>query len=317
MATSRGVLRHDVRPRPARHVRPAPEARPGRRRVGRARLPLALQRALLHGAGRGRGSCSGPRCPSGRNAVAAGFASCCGGGSCAAPTASIVNGASGERYVARFGVAPDRIDRIPYVAVARLSTRRRGGPASAGLRNLLFVGQLTERKGLLPFLEALDAWSRSNPGREVTFTIAGGGPQLPALQHAVHRRLGRAPGARRAGSGRPAGALRGGGRVRLPDARGRVGRRRQRGARGGLARPRQRAQPGGRGACARRGRPGWIFDPEDRGIDARRDRPRVRDTGGAAAADERQRAGALGGPDAGLGGGSARQTLLGATRASR
>jgi glycosyltransferase involved in cell wall biosynthesis len=96
----------------------------------------------------------------------------------------IVNGAGGERYVARFGVTADRIDRIPYVASPGFREAADHAPESAGLRNLLFVGQLTERKGLLPFLRALDVWSRSNPDREITLTIAGGGPQLEALQQA-------------------------------------------------------------------------------------------------------------------------------------
>jgi hypothetical protein len=96
-----------------------------------------------------------------------------------------VNGAGGERYIARFGVPPGRIDRIPYVASPGFREAGDRAPVATGLRNLLFVGQLTERKGLLPFLEALGVWSRSNPGREVTFTIAGGGPQLAALRHAV------------------------------------------------------------------------------------------------------------------------------------
>ena len=69
--------------------------------------------------------------------------------------------------------------------------------------------------------------------------------------------------------------------------------------------------------CAE-GETGWIFDPGGPGLDARCDRPRVCDAGGAASADERQRAA------------NARreltpdwaadrvvQALLGATRASR
>ncbi|MGZ4399128.1 MAG: glycosyltransferase family 4 protein, partial [Gaiellaceae bacterium] len=94
----------------------------------------------------------------------------------------IVNGAGGERYVEWFGVPHDRLDRIPYVA--RPGFRQAGGAAApdAALRNLLFVGQLTERKGLIPFLAAVDAWSQANPEREIAITIAGGGPQLQALR---------------------------------------------------------------------------------------------------------------------------------------
>ncbi len=205
----------------------------------------------------------------------------------------IVNGAGGERYVARFGVPPERVVRIPYVASPGFREAADSAPVSSALRNLLFVGQLTERKGLLPFLQALAVWSRSNPMREMTFTIAGGGPQLQELQRA------RGAGSvelRVVGEQEPdalpalfaaADAL------RLPHARGRVGRRRQRGTRGGLARPRQRAQPGGRGAMCR-GRDRVDLRSRGPGLDARCDRPRVCDAGGAASADERQRAGTRG-----------------------
>ncbi len=63
------------------------------------------------------------------------------------------------------GVAPDAIffvphtvDLIPLPDPAR--TRQRSAPG-----DFLFVGRLMERKGLRPFLLALDRWARLNPER--------------------------------------------------------------------------------------------------------------------------------------------------------
>jgi glycosyltransferase involved in cell wall biosynthesis len=41
---------------------------------------------------------------------------------------------------------------------------------------LLYVGQLNERKGIVPFAESLSAWAASRPERHVEFSIIGAGP---------------------------------------------------------------------------------------------------------------------------------------------
>ncbi len=87
----------------------------------------------------------------------------------------IVNGASGERYVRSLGFPPDRIDRIPQVALPEFAEVGLNRPL-APVRSLLFVGQLIERKGLVSFLHALDGWARSHPTREIVITVAGSGP---------------------------------------------------------------------------------------------------------------------------------------------
>jgi glycosyltransferase involved in cell wall biosynthesis len=94
----------------------------------------------------------------------------------------IVNGASGERYVQGFGVPRDRIDRIPYVASPAFGDAGTAPRAGAVLRHLLFAGQLTGRKGLVPFLEKLGEWSGTHPDREITLTVAGSGPAERALE---------------------------------------------------------------------------------------------------------------------------------------
>jgi glycosyltransferase involved in cell wall biosynthesis len=94
----------------------------------------------------------------------------------------IVNGASGASYVRRFGVPAGCIDYVPYTAVPgcfeSLSTHR--DPRQA--HDLVFAGQLVERKGLLPFLEQLEGWARAHPQRHINFKIAGSGPLEPLLR---------------------------------------------------------------------------------------------------------------------------------------
>ncbi|MEQ1897775.1 MAG: glycosyltransferase family 4 protein [Vicinamibacterales bacterium] len=95
----------------------------------------------------------------------------------------IVNGASGERYVLGYGVPANRIDHIPYVSRSEHGEADARPRALGPVRNLLFVGQLTERKGLAQYLSALDAWARSHPFEDITLTVVGSGPQREAIEH--------------------------------------------------------------------------------------------------------------------------------------
>lgn len=95
----------------------------------------------------------------------------------------LVNGKSGTRYVRQFGVPIERIFQVPYTTDVRRfgSTPLRRDPSQA--YRLLYVGQLTERKGLLPFLSSLDRWAKLHPQREVQFWLVGDGPQRDELAH--------------------------------------------------------------------------------------------------------------------------------------
>jgi hypothetical protein len=102
----------------------------------------------------------------------------------------IVNGESGARYVAGLGVSSDRISIAPYSVDA--SAFRDAGPPRRFDRTqpLLFVGQLVERKGLLPFVAGLNRWAARHPDHPVEFWIAGDGPQKPLLQQVeLHPRV--------------------------------------------------------------------------------------------------------------------------------
>ena len=80
-----------------------------------------------------------------------------------------VNGQSGRRYLQRhFQVPDERLFYSPYttdvssfaaVPLARDDTQN---------RRLLYAGQLTERKGILPFFETFGRWaSGGQPARQL------------------------------------------------------------------------------------------------------------------------------------------------------
>ncbi len=87
----------------------------------------------------------------------------------------LVNGESGARYIARFGIPDDRIFRLNQpVDVALFAGQRRTRPDDAVSR-LLFSGMLNHRKGVEPFAQALDAWAAANPARRIEMWWLGDG----------------------------------------------------------------------------------------------------------------------------------------------
>lgn len=106
----------------------------------------------------------------------------------------IVNGESGARYVAGYGVPGSRIHRVPYAS----SVRWEGGRAADEGRTLelLYVGQGVERKGLAPLVSGLDRWARSRDV-PVRLTLVGPGDDGPRPAETGGplrvRRLGPAP----------------------------------------------------------------------------------------------------------------------------
>jgi len=96
-------------------------------------------------------------------------------------TAVIVNGASGARYIRSFGVPPERIFKVPYGTDLALFTSPRAREDARSVGRLVYVGQLIERKGLLPFLRHLSDWLTRNPDVRLEFVIAGKGPLLESI----------------------------------------------------------------------------------------------------------------------------------------
>jgi glycosyltransferase involved in cell wall biosynthesis len=99
--------------------------------------------------------------------------------------AVIVNGKNGAGYVRRCGAPAERVVPIPQTThvrqFAEVSLER--SPAQA--KRLLYVGQLIDRKGLLPFLETLCTWASAHPRERVEFWLAGAGELRPRIDAQV------------------------------------------------------------------------------------------------------------------------------------
>ena len=93
-----------------------------------------------------------------------------------AADAFIVNGKSGARYLQSIGVTPERMFAIPYATDIDRFYRPLTERQESNARRFLFVGQLIERKGLIPFLSVLSKWTSEHPSRAVTLVVAGDGP---------------------------------------------------------------------------------------------------------------------------------------------
>jgi hypothetical protein len=93
-----------------------------------------------------------------------------------------VNGHSGARYLRRLGADPNRLFHVPYSAVPNYFDHLPLVRPSSQSHKLFYVGQLVERKGLVPFVEALARWAVKHPERTVEFEIAGSGPLEPVLR---------------------------------------------------------------------------------------------------------------------------------------
>ncbi len=94
----------------------------------------------------------------------------------------MVNGESGARYIARFGVPDSLIFRINQpIDVDRFTRvpRQRSDTARA---RMLCCGSLTERKGLVPFLRRLDLWARLHPEKALEIWWLGDGELGPVLE---------------------------------------------------------------------------------------------------------------------------------------
>lgn len=89
---------------------------------------------------------------------------------------TMVNGPSGQRYLERIGFRPETIHRFPYTIRPGLFERTPLSRSRETARDLITCGELSERKGIVPFLEALIRWCRKHPGERITWTLIGTGP---------------------------------------------------------------------------------------------------------------------------------------------
>jgi glycosyltransferase involved in cell wall biosynthesis len=89
--------------------------------------------------------------------------------------AVLVNGESGARYIASFGVSDDVIHRVNQpIDVARFASVPRTRPEGLA-RRLLCAGTLTARKGIVPFAKTLVEWAHAHPERAIEIWWLGDG----------------------------------------------------------------------------------------------------------------------------------------------
>ena len=95
----------------------------------------------------------------------------------------VANGASGVRYLQQLGLESSKIVHSPHptlpVGFDRAPLKREADQA----HRMLYVGQLIQRKGLMPFVEALSRWARDNPERKLQFDLVGTGPLETPLRN--------------------------------------------------------------------------------------------------------------------------------------
>jgi hypothetical protein len=101
---------------------------------------------------------------------------------CKNADAFLAVGARAARYLRSLGVAEKKIFRFSYPTdVNRFSVNAVTRPLEHA-RRLLYVGQLIERKGLVPFLKVLSEWAKENEDVNIEFLFAGHGPLAEVLE---------------------------------------------------------------------------------------------------------------------------------------
>lgn len=91
-------------------------------------------------------------------------------------TAATANGVSGLRYLTATGFRQNSLYLFPYVSQPGLfeTLPLERHPETA--RRLIYVGELSERKGILPFVHRLSQWIQRDSGRSVALQVLGTGP---------------------------------------------------------------------------------------------------------------------------------------------
>ncbi len=89
--------------------------------------------------------------------------------------AVLVNGKSGERYISSFGVNSKKIFFAPYTTNIKPFLKCESADKNNLEIKLLYVGQLTQRKGILLFINSLNDWAKDHPNQRIVFDVVGEG----------------------------------------------------------------------------------------------------------------------------------------------
>lgn len=97
--------------------------------------------------------------------------------------AVLVNGKSGVNYLRGLGVPSDKIFLEPYCAEISSLLELPLERDKDQTRRLLYIGQLSTRKGILPFVKSLSRWLSEHPETNCELWIAGDGPLRSTLEN--------------------------------------------------------------------------------------------------------------------------------------
>ncbi|MCA9133258.1 MAG: glycosyltransferase family 4 protein [Planctomycetales bacterium] len=92
------------------------------------------------------------------------------------------NGPSCLRYLQRFAVPQEKLFPFPYAASEEFQFEGPVARPQHAEKRLLYIGQLTERKGLQPMLQALTDYCRQTPERLLELDVIGCGKLAEKLQ---------------------------------------------------------------------------------------------------------------------------------------
>ncbi len=92
------------------------------------------------------------------------------------------NGPSCRRYLERFGVPASKLFHLPYSVSDLVRYRGRVERGADANHRLVYIGQLNERKGVLPMVEAISGYCRSRPDRTIELDLIGSGHLEQALR---------------------------------------------------------------------------------------------------------------------------------------
>ena len=95
---------------------------------------------------------------------------------------AFVNGESGASYLRTLGARADTIFRLPQPIDVEMFARAGAARAESAARRLLLVGQLTERKGIAPFVQALRRRAAARPDEPIEVRVVGHGPLRDLLE---------------------------------------------------------------------------------------------------------------------------------------
>jgi glycosyltransferase involved in cell wall biosynthesis len=93
------------------------------------------------------------------------------------------NGPSCRRYLKGLGVPDTKLFHFPYAADDRVYGQQApDADYAANVSRFICVGQLTERKGVLPLVRRMRDYASQRPQRLIHLTLVGEGPLRAALQ---------------------------------------------------------------------------------------------------------------------------------------